>query len=305
MRQPEFFEHALALPNLRAAWNKVETNGGVAGADDVSIRRFARDWEKNLIELQQAARGNLYKPKRSRRFRLRKPCGGWRSISVPTVADRVLQRAVLNVLETPLDRKFLDCSFGYRPKRGLHDAVDRILDYRHAGLTWVLDADIDSFFDSLDHELLTQFLHEGIADPGVLNLLALWLKAGRRDPQRAIGVALGSAISPLLSNVYLQRFDRALVESGWRLVRYADDFIVQTPTRAEAEEARRFAGWALKQLRLRLDPDKTRVTSFDGGFDFLGVHFQGDTHSYLWKDKRVTVKGACDVWSFPYPPEGY
>lgn len=296
---------ALALPNLRAAWKKVVENKGGPGVDAVSLRRFKRDWEANLVALREAGLTNAYKPKRLRRFRLRKPDGGWRVISVPTVTDRVLQRAVLNVLEMPLDRKFLDCSFGYRPRRGLQDAVGRIIEHRNAGLTWVLDADIDAFFDSLDHELLMQFLGEEISDAGVLNLIALWLQAGRREAKRAIGVPLGAAVSPLLSNLYLQRFDCALVEAGWRLVRYADDFIVLCPTRAEAQEAQRFAAWALKNLHLRLDPEKTRVTSFEEGFDFLGVHFEEDTYSYLWKDKRVKVKGELDVWNFPYPPEGY
>lgn len=299
------FASALALPNLRAAWNKVRKNGGVAGADDVSLRRFARDWEKHLVELQQAARANTYQPKRLRRFRLRKPCGGWRVISVPAVVDRVLQRAVLNVLEMPLDRRFLDCSYGYRPKRSLQDAVDQMIAYRNAGLDCVLDADIDAFFDSLDHALLLDFLREEVADEQVLNLIAQWLKGGQRDAARAVGVPLGSPISPLLANVYLHRFDRVMVEAGWRLVRYADDFIVLGPVRAEVEEAQRFVAWVLQQLRLRLEPAKTRITSFEEGFDFLRVHFQGETYSYLWKDKRVTVKGERDVWHFPYPPQGY
>jgi len=305
MAKPQLLCRAFALPNLRTAWKKVAANGGVAGADDVSLRRFARDWEKNLLALQQAVRANTYTPKRLRRFRLRKPGGGWRVISVPTVADRVLQRAVLNALEWRLDRAFLDCSFGYRPKRGLQDAVDQIIAYRNVGLTWLLDADIDAFFDSLDHELLLRFLKEDVSDPSILNLIALWLKVGCRDAARAVGTPLGSPISPLLSNVYLHRFDRVMCDAGWRLVRYADDFIIQCPAKGEAEEARRFAAWALKQLRLRLEPGKTRVTSCEEGFDFLGVHFEGNAYTYLWKNKRVTVKGERDVWSFPYPPEGY
>lgn len=304
----------------------MKKNGGVAGADNVSLRRFARDWEKHLVELQHAARAGTYQPKRLRHFRLRKPCGGWRVISVPAVVDRVLQRAVVDVLGMPLDRQFLDCSYGYRPKRSLQDAVDQIIAYRNAGLDWVLDADVDAFFDSLDHELLMTFLREEIADEGVLNLIALWLRnAGRPfdsaqgKPQtadgacprsavsrrRSVGVPLGAPISPLLANVYLHRFDRVMVEAGYRLVRYADDFVILGPTRAEVEEARRFAAWALKQLRLKLKPAKTRLTSFEEGFDFLGVHFEGKTYSYLWQDKRVTVEGERDVWHFPYPPEGY
>ena len=325
MGQVRLLTRALAPANLRAAWKKVAANKGVAGADDVTLNRFAREWEKNLVALREAVRANTYKPKRLRRFRLPKPMGEWRVISVPCVADRVLQRAVLNVLEWGLDRKFLDCSFGYRPKRSLQDAVEQIVKYRDAGLTWVLDADIDLFFDSLDHELLMGFLREEIADEGILNLIGLWLKAGgrdavlahsgqpqglplragRRDPRRAVGTPLGAVVSPLLSNVYLHRFDRVMCEAGWRLVRYADDFIVVGPTRAEVEEAQRFTAWALGNLRLRLDPGKTRVTSFDEGFDFLGVHFERDWYSYLWKDKRIKVEGKMDVWDFPFQPEGY
>lgn len=303
MSQRALFERVMSLTNLRAAWNQVYANGGVAGADDISLRRFARDWEKRLTKLQSAVQENTYKPKRLRRFRIPKPDGGWRVISVPAVVDRVLQRAVLNVLDKPLDRTFLDCSFGYRPKRGLHQAVDMIVAHRNAGLTWVLDADIHTFFDSLDHALLIEFLREEIVDGRILNLIALWLKAGQRNSQRAVGVPLGSPMSPLLSNVYLHRLDRALTEAGWRLVRYADDFIVLCPTRAEAEEAHRFTAWALKQLRLKFHPKKTRIASFNDGFDFLGVHFIGNSYSYHWKDKRVTVEGERDVWHFPYPPK--
>jgi CRISPR-associated protein Cas1 len=321
MSQRGLFDRALALPTLRAAWKKVYANGGVAGADDVSIRRFARDWENHLTGLQRTVRENTYKPKRLRRFKLRKPDNGWRVISVPAVVDRILQRAVLNVLEMPIDRNFLDCSFGYRPRRGLQMAVDSIVVHRNAGLTWVLDADIDAFFDRLDHALLMMFLREEIADESILNLIALWLKTGQRNSQvgdcraasrlamtqthRAVGVPLGSPISPLLSNVYLHRFDRVMVEAGWRVVRYADDFIVMGPTRAEIEEAQRYAAWALKQLRLKFHPKKTRVTCFEEGFDFLGVRFAGNSYSYLWQDKHVTVKGERDVWHFPFPPAGY
>jgi len=305
MSRRGLLERALALPTLRAAWNQVYANGGCAGADDVSLRRFARDWEKHLVELQATVRASTYKPKRLRHFRLPKPTGGWRVISVPAVADRVLQRAVLKVLEAPLERTFLDCSYGYRPQRSLQRAVEAIVAYRDAHLTHVLDADIDAFFDSLDHALLMTFLREEIVDDGILHLIALWLKDGRHAPARAVGVPLGSPISPLLSNLYLHRFDKVMVEAGYRLVRYADDFIVLGATRAEIEEAQRYAAWALKQLRLRLKPSKTRLTSFEEGFDFLGVHFQDRTYAYLWKDKRVTVKGERDVWYFPFPPAGY
>jgi group II intron reverse transcriptase/maturase len=305
MSQPALFADALALANLRIAWKSVRKNRGGAGVDDVSLRRFERDLEKNLQGLRQSARENTYAPKRLRRFHIPKPTGGSRTISVPTVADRVLQRAILNVLEWRLDRMFLSCSFGYRPRRSLQDAVARLVAYRDGGRTWALDADIDAFFDSLDHELLNEFLIEDIPDLAVVNLIRLWLHTGCRDPKRAIGIPLGAPLSPLLANLYLHRLDRVLCDANYKVVRYADDFVILCATRGEAEAARGFVEAALTNLRLRLDPEKSRVTSFDAGLDFLGVHFEGDTYSYLWQDKRVTVKGDMDVWNFPYPPEGY
>jgi group II intron reverse transcriptase/maturase len=308
---------ALTLANLRASWERVASNKGAPGADEISIRRFARDWETHLIELRDSVRANTYKPQRLREFQVRKPQGGWRTISICTVRDRVLQRAALNVLEAALDKQFLDCAFGYRPGRSTQGALDAVLRYRDAGLRWVLDGDIEQFFESLDHALLLDFLREDVEDARLIALIEMWLKtnpkskvqnpnaaSGRGKAHRGMGVPLGMVVSPLLSNVYLHRFDLALTRLGFRLVRYADDFIVLGETRAEMEEARRLVAWALGYLRLRLSAEKTRVVSFDEGFDYLGVHFHRDTYSYLKQNKRVRAKARPVKWDF-LPPEWY
>ncbi len=295
---------ALARPNLRAAWERVASNKGAPGVDEISIRRFARNWETHLVELRESVRANTYKPHRLRQFQIRKPQGGWRTISICTVRDRVLQRAVLNVLEAALDQQFLDCAFGYRPGRSTQGALDAVLRARDAGLRWVLDGDIEQFFESLDHALLLDFLREDVDDARLIALIEMWLKVGRRARDKAVGTPLGMVVSPLLSNVYLHRFDLALTRLGFHLVRYADDFIVLGESRAEMEEARRFVAWALGYLRLRLSPDKTRVVSFDEGFDYLGVHFYRDTYSYLKQNKRVRAKERPVRWDF-LPPEWY
>ena len=209
--------------------------------------------------------------------------GGLRRISIPTVADRLLQRATLQVLLPHFDRKFLSCSYGYRPKRGVAQAVAAVIRYRDRGLRWVAEADIDDCFGSLDHTLLLRLLEQEVLDWRVLQLMRWWLDVGRPQKTAARGVALGMPISPLWANVYLHELDWRLVRNRWPLVRYADDFVVLTDSAAGAERALEIVGNALAELKLRLEPSKTRVTSFSDGFEFLGVRFQGDSYSFLWK----------------------
>jgi len=297
---------ALTQDNLRAAYARVAQNKGAPGVDEISIRRFARNWETQIVELRESVRANTYKPQRLRQFQIRKPPPkiGWRTISICTVRDRILQRAVLNVLEEKLDAQFLDCAFGYRPGRSTQGALDAVLRYRDAGLRWTLDGDIEHFFESLDHTRLLDFLREDVDDVQIIALIEMWLKTGRREKNQAVGTPLGMVISPLLSNVYLHRFDLALTRLGFRLVRYADDFVILGETRAEMEEAQRFVAWALDALRLKLAPAKTRVVSFDQGFDYLGVHFYRDTFTYIKQGKRVRAKARPAKWDF-LPPEWY
>jgi group II intron reverse transcriptase/maturase len=223
-----------------------------------------------------------------------------------TVTDKVLQRAVLNVLDDVFEDIFLDVSFGYRPGRGLKDAVAAIVAYRDAGLTSVLDADIDECFDSLDYGLMVRFVRETVDDPIVLRLIELWLRQGQRQPDEARGVPLGAVISPLLCNVYLHRLDLGLFERGYVAIRYADDWVALCASRAEARRAWRDAEQILAGLRLQLEPTKTRLTSFDRGFEYLGVTFYRRTYAYDYQNKRIEVEGPFDDWLFSQTgPEGY
>ena len=290
-------ERILAPANLAAAWEAVAANAGVAGADEVGIRRFGRTWEERMLALADDVRGNRYQPGRLRVRFIPKRDGGLRRIAIPTVADRLLQRATLQVLLPHFDRKFLSCSYGYRPKRGVAQAVAAVIGYRDRGLHWVVEADIDDCFGSLDHALLLRLLEQEVLDWRVLQLMRWWLDVGRPQKTAARGVALGMPISPLWANVYLHEMDWRLVRNRWPLVRYADDFVVLTDSAAAAERALEIVAQALAELKLRLEPSKTRVTSFSDGFEFLGVRFQGDSYSFLWEERRVTVEGAFDwVW---------
>lgn len=299
-------ERVLDWDNLTDAWLRVAENRGAPGVDEVSIRRFARNWEENLQRIREQVWTNRYRPARLRRRAEPKRHGdGYRLISIPIVADRVLQRAVLNVVDDLFDRQFLECSYGYRAGRGLRQAVAAVLRCRDRGLTWVLDADIDDCFDSLDHSLLLGFLAETVDDPVVLGLMRGWLQVGRRyrDPDR--GIALGMAISPLWCNIYLHRLDRELVRNRWALMRYADDFVVCCASLKQAEQALVIVADVLAPLHLRLEPSKTRVTSFDEGFEFLGVRFYRDTYAFTWEGKEVEVSGPVPDWLWGYVPDGY
>jgi len=234
-----------------------------------------------------------------------KKAGGRRRLGIPTLRDRILQRAALQVLGPKLDRKFLSCSYGYRPRRSIFHAVTAILKYRDRGLRWVLDADIDEFFDSLDQELLWGLVQREVRDKAVLRLLALWLEVGVVDRRRGKGVSQGMPISPLLSNLYLHEMDWQLVRRRWTLVRYADDFILLVRNEDMARRARKVVADILADLRLTLEPSKTRITNFDEGFAFLGVRFEEDQYSYTWQNKRITVEGnpgpLWSLWnSFPH-----
>ncbi len=303
----QLLDRILAFDNMVKAWEETRRGGETPGVDHQTIRRFQRHWETHLWDLIAEVRANTYRPRALRIISIPKRHGGQRRLGIPTIRDRVLQRAALHVLGPKLDRKFLSCSFGYRPKRSLFHAVAAILKYRDRHLTWVLDADIDNFFDSLDQPLLWHLIQKEIRDPGVLRLLQLWLDVGVVDKKRRKGVSQGMPISPLLSNLYLHEMDWQLVRGRWALVRYADDFVVLTYSRAEAERCRGIVADILTDLKLQLDPEKTNITSFDQGFEFLGVAFDNDSYSYTWQEKRVRVHGQPGpLWSlWPYFPHGY
>jgi group II intron reverse transcriptase/maturase len=301
----QLIERILDAENMRKAWDEMSDNKGIPGVDHVSIKQWRRKWEERLVELAADVRANRYKPAKLRLRRIpKKKRGEWRVLRIPTVTDRVLQRAALQVLHGLYERRFLDCSFGYRPGRGLRDAVQRIVALRERGLTFVLDADIDAFFDEVDHELLLSLVREDIDDPVLLQLIEGWLEVGRVKPDTAKGIPMGSPISPLLANVYLHPLDCALNEAGWEMARYADDFVSLTRTRQQAEAVYAEVEEQLSALKLRYEPHKTSITSFEEGFDFLGVHFYRDTYTYNYKNKTIEVDGDEVDWLFSrYGPD--
>lgn len=262
----------LALPALTRAWLRVRSNGGCAGADGTDIATFAIDAGPRLRQLARCLETGAYRPGQLLRVRIRKPSGGQRLLAIPTVTDRVVQTSVAFALSGALDARMSAGSFGYRAGRGVDDALSAFRLARRRGRLWTLDADIRAFFDQVPHAQLMNELSIWLEDPRLLRLVADWLKG---FGGRGRGLAQGSPISPVLSNLYLHPLDRGLERRGYAILRYADDFVVPVMRRADALAARDLAGGLLRERGLRLNAGKTHIRSPSEAFVFLGETIGG------------------------------
>ena len=270
-----------ALANLRQAFARVQANRGAAGVDHVTIEEFERHLEANLEKLSCALREGRYSPQAVRRVWIPKPGSKEkRPLGIPTVRDRVVQAALRAVLEPIFERDFAAQSYGFRPGRGCKEALRRVDDLLRQGFSWVVDADLKSYFDTIPHPELLERVKAKVADGRVLSLLEGFLKQGVLEEMNfwtpEAGTPQGGVVSPLLSNIYLDPLDHRLAEGGFEMVRYADDFVVLGGTEGEAQRAlREVAGWTAA-AGLTLHPVKTRIVDAgqEGGFDFLGYHFE-------------------------------
>jgi RNA-directed DNA polymerase len=266
---------------LVAAWKKVAANNGAAGVDKISIKRFRLNAQVYLAELESALRDGTFEPSAVRRVLIPKDGKKMRPLGIPTVKDGIVQTALKMVLEPIFENDFLPMSYGFRPGRGCKDAlreVDRLL---KQGYTWVVDADVKSYFDSIPHDLLMECIEERISDGKVLHLIELFLKQeimeGMKRWNPVSGTPQGAVLSPLLANVYLHQLDMVLCQHGFKMVRYADDWVVLCRKAKEAEMAMsRIQSW-IANNGLQLSPEKTHVASSlqpENGFEFLGYRFE-------------------------------
>jgi RNA-directed DNA polymerase len=274
-------DKVFAPKTLALAWTKVRANNGAAGVDGQSIERFAARAELYLSELSAALREGTYHPQAVKRVDIPKGDGKTRPLGIPTVKDRIVQQGVRLVIEPIFEREFCDGSYGFRPGRGCHDAlreVDRLL---KVGYTFVVDADLQSYFDTIPHDRLMARIEERISDGRVLDLIRGWLSAdilkGLERWTPTEGTPQGAVLSPLLANIYLHPLDVAVAERGFPMVRYADDFVILTRTRAEADEALALVQTWVAENGLTLHPAKTHVGDCrqpGQGFEFLGYRFE-------------------------------
>lgn len=266
--------------NLWTAWRRVRANKGAHGLDRVTIRAFEQDAETHLRELQRKLMEDRYEPLPVRRVYIPKASNPkqMRPLGIPTVTDRVCQQAVYQVLRPIFDPHFSVRSFGFRPCRDAHRAITFAITDAEEGFRCVVDADIASFFDRLDHEVVVSLVCTRVADGRVIRLIKAFLKAGVcEDGIISVpteGSPQGGVISPLLANIVLDVFDKAIEAKGWRHVRYADDFVILTRSPEEAAHALAYAKEVLGTLKLSLHETKTRLTNFREGFEFLGFRFR-------------------------------
>lgn len=275
-----------ALRNLQSAWERVRANQGAPGRDGMTVEKFAADAPERLQRLSEDLRAKTYRPQPVRRVFIPKSGGGQRPLGIPTVRDRIVQQALLQVLEPIFEAQFSARSHGFRPQRGCTTALAVVDQAVQHGYGWVVDADLQSFFDTVDHERLLAAVNEEVADGSVLKLIRRILTAGVSLPETAevepteLGTPQGGPLSPLLANVYLHAFDVQMVQAGYGLVRYADDFVIFARSESEATQALELARAILEgQWGLRLHPEKTQVVSVTHGFAFLGYHYFRDSHT--------------------------
>ena len=294
------------MKNLELAWEKVRRNKGSGGIDGQSIKLFEEDLELNLDRLHRELMSESYKPLPVRRQMIPKPGqpGKKRPLGIPTIYDRVSQQALLNRLEPIFDPVFNEANFGYRKGRSPKDALRKVWTEIKTGNEWIVDADLKDFFGSVDHDKLMVLISQRISDGRVLRLVESMLKAGYYEAGKRHstfqGTPQGGVISPLLSNILLTPFDWEMERKGYRLTRWADDWVLTCRSKAEAKAAMKIAKKILAKLGVVLNDEKTRIVHVENGFEFLGYKIKrGNRPLRLSHDKIRSGAKAMSLYAFP------
>jgi group II intron reverse transcriptase/maturase len=280
------------LPLMRQAFQAVKRNRGAGGVDRVSVKLFAANLEDNLAALMRELKTGTFRPLPLRRVYIPKGPGTTklRPLGIPVVRDRVAQEVLRRLLAPIFQLQFHENSYGFIPGRNCHQAIERVLEVHRQGHRVVLDADIQGFFDNLSHRVIMGAVAAEVADGNILRLVERFLTAGVMEAgifhPTTLGTPQGGVISPLLANIVLNRLDWQLHQAGYRFVRYADDFVVLCQTPQQAQEALRCVQQVLEgELGLSLSPEKTQITTYGKGYDFLGFHLS--SRSRRMRDKSV------------------
>ena len=283
----KLIEKILSEENLNEAIKRVKTNKGACGIDKMSVSELDEYLRKHKEEIISSIMNMTYKPQPVRRVYIPKPNGKKRPLGIPAAVDRVVQQATAQVLSQIYDESFSDNSYGFRPKRSAHDAIDKVLNYLNEGCEWVIDLDIEKYFDTVNHDKLISILREKVNDKTTLHLIRSFLRAGVMEKgltsPTEIGVPQGGPLSPILSNIYLDKFDKELEERGLRFVRYADDCNIFVKSEMSANRVMKsVTSWLERKLFLKVSATKTKVVKPTNS-NFLGFTFWKDSNG--WKCK--------------------
>lgn len=281
----ELIKVILSEENLDEALRRVKANKGASGIDKMPVSKLDDYFIAHKEEIKTSIMEMKYKPQPVRRVYIPKSNGKKRPLGIPTAVDRVIQQAVAQVLSQIYDSSFSENSYGFRPNRSAHDAMDKVLEYLNEGYEWVIDLDIEKYFDTVNHDKLISILREKVNDKTTLHLIRSFLRAGVMEKglvsPTEVGVPQGGPLSPILSNIYLDKFDKELEERGLRFIRYADDCDIIVKSELAANRVMKsVASWLERKLFLKVSATKTKVVRPNDS-NFLGFTFWKDTKG--WK----------------------
>lgn len=293
----ELMKEILSEENLRMAIKAVKSNKGAPGIDKMTVEKLDEYFKENGREIKLALWNKEYKPQPVKRVYIPKPNGKQRPLGIPTVVDRVTQQAVAQVLTRMYDPYFSENSYGFRPNRDCHMAVRKVLEYLNEGYEWVIDFDIEKYFDTVNHDKLISILRERANDDKTLHFIRACLKAGVMEEgmvgATTEGVPQGGPLSPILSNIYLDKLDKELEARGLRFVRYADDFDIFVKSEMAAERVMKsVTSWLERKLFLKVSATKTKVVRPTNS-NFLGFTFWKSTKGWLPKptnDRKAKLR---------------
>ena len=290
----ELIDRILSEENIKTAIHAVKSNKGAPGIDKMAVEALDEYFAKHGEEIKEQIRAKRYKPQPVRRVYIPKANGKQRPLGIPTVVDRVIQQATAQILSVGYERYFSDHSHGFRPNRSCHTAMEQALEYLNAGCEWVIDLDIEKYFDTVNHDKLISILREQINDAPTLHLIRSFLKAGVMEEGLVSptdeGVPQGGPLSPVLSNVYLDKLDKELEARGLNFVRYADDCNIFVRSEMAADRVMAsVSSWLERKLRLKVNATKTKVVRPTGS-NFLGFTFWKSSEG--WKPRPLAERKA-------------
>jgi len=271
---------------------RVKENHGRPGVDGITIKEYEKHLYQNFENLRHDVLLKIYKPLPLLQILVEKKNGKARKLSIPSVKDRVFQTATLKVIGPILDAQFDDCSYAYREGHSVKEAICKVQEYRDDGYRWIVDADIESFFDNIDHGLLIKKLSNLLEDTQLIGLIEQWMESDVWDGTSVYpldkGIPQGSPISPVLANLFLDQLDDELLQAGLKVVRYADDFIILCNTPENAHYAQLLTNQVLDELHLKLG--KEQVISFKDGFKFLGAIFMDESILIPFNSEKKSLR---------------